>query len=103
MSTALGARRRPEAVSSRDQITASFDLILERLKKDPAIRFNEAGRNLIRQLVAAHSAVTHCREVLPSAPVHCLAAVAQIAQNHAEAWRQLAALADATAEVKQAL
>lgn len=85
------------------QPAVSFDLVLERLKRDPAVRFNEAGRNLVRQLLAGRIAVTSCQQVLSFAPAHCLAMVAELAHSHAAAWQQLAALADATAETKHAL
>lgn len=84
------------------QPSVTFDLMLERLRKDPAVRFNEAGRNLVRQLLAGRIAVTSCRQLLSYAPTHCLATVAELAHSHADAWKQLAALADATAEMKHA-
>lgn len=80
----------------------SFDVVLERLKRDPAVRFNEAGRHLVRQLVAAQAAVTNCRQVLPFAPTHSLVTVADLAVTQAQAWQQLAELADATVETMQA-
>ncbi|ASL18401.1 ParB-like nuclease domain protein (plasmid) [Mycobacterium intracellulare subsp. chimaera] len=83
--------------------TVSFDLSLERLKRDPAVRSNEAGRNLVRQLVAARLVVKYCQQVLPFAPPHCLGTVADLAQIQVEAWQQLAASADASAETKRAL
>lgn len=85
------------------QPAVSFDLALERLKRDPAVRFNDAGRNLVRQLLAGRIAVMGCQQVLSFAPAHCLATVAELAHSHAAAWQQLAALADATAETKHAL
>lgn len=89
--------------SRRNRQTTSAGLLLERLKKDPAVRFNEAGRNLIRQLGAAQLAVTTCQQVMPFAPAHCLNAVAEIAQAHAESWQQLASLAQSAAQMEQAL
>lgn len=83
--------------------TVSFDLVLERLKRDPAVRFNEAGRNLVRQLLAGRIAVTSCQQVLSFAPAHCLATVAELAHSHAAAWQQLAALAGEAAEMQHAL
>ena len=103
VSSALGSRKRWEASSGGEFKTASFDLSLERLMKDPAIRFNEAGRGLVRQLAAAHLAVTRCQQALPFAPAHCLATVAELAQIQAKAWLELVALADAAAEMKRAL
>lgn len=85
------------------QPAVSFDLALERLKRDPAVRFNDAGRNLVRQLLAGRIAVMSCQQVLSFAPAHCLATVAELAHSHAAAWQRLAALADATAETKHAL
>lgn len=93
----------PGEAPQADHTPVPFDLALERLKRDPAVRFNDAGRNLVRQFLAAHLAVARCRQVLPAAPAHCLATVADLAQAQAAAWQQLAALADATAETKQAL
>lgn len=99
----LGAPVGPSASLPSGQPGQSFDLVLERLKRDPAVRFNEAGRNLVRQLLAGRIAVTRCQQVLSFAPTHCLATVAELAHSHAAAWQQLAALADATAEIQHAL
>ncbi|ORA45340.1 hypothetical protein BST19_20425 [Mycobacterium bouchedurhonense] len=106
-----GSDERPPTVSMDipwgDELRAerkavSFDVVLERLKRDPAVRFNEAGRHLIRQLLAAQAAVTNCRQVLPFVPTHSLGTVADLAVTQAQAWQQLAELADATVETTQA-
>lgn len=91
------------APSESGQPTVSFDLVLERLKRDPAVRFNEAGRNLVRQLIAGRIAVTSCQRMLSFVPEHSLPTVAELARLHADAWQQLAALADETAGMKHAL
>lgn len=99
---ALGEEVSGIAASESGQPAVSFDLVLERLKRDPAVRFNEAGRNLVRQLVAGRIAVASCQRLLSFVPAHCLATVAELARLHAEAWQQLAVLADETAGMKHA-
>jgi ParB-like chromosome segregation protein Spo0J len=99
--TRQGHGTRPPSPHAGDQ-SAAFDPILQRLKKDPAIRFSESGRALIRHLVAAQFAVAHCGELLSVVPAHSLRTVAQIAQNNAAAWRRLAELVDEGFEVDRA-
>ncbi|OOK65172.1 parB-like nuclease domain protein [Mycobacterium kansasii] len=101
--SALGVSSGPKASRPSGRTAVSFDLVLERLKRDPAVRFNEAGRSLVRQLVVGRVAVTNCQQVLSFAPAHCLATVAELAHSQAAAWQQLAAMADATAEMQHAL
>lgn len=81
--------RRGLCTDERSVATQSH-LILERLRNDPAIRLNEAGRSLLRQLIAAHAAVAQCHELIAALPLHCATAVADLARNNAKAWRQLA-------------
>jgi hypothetical protein len=77
--------RATHAESAVERRAVSFALVLERLKRDPAVRFNEAGRNLVRQFVAGYLAVTSCRQMLPFTPTHCLVTAADLAVAQAQA------------------
>ena len=64
--------------------------LLERLRKDPALRFTETGRALLRHLTIAVIEIGECIELVDSIPMHCAASVAQLAQDNAHAWQELA-------------
>jgi ParB-like chromosome segregation protein Spo0J len=66
-------------------------MILESLRNDPSLRYNEAGRALLR-LLALHSMSPEGWEQMISAvPLHRAQAVAQVARSSSEAWQEFAA------------
>lgn len=66
------------------------DKILQRLRSDPALRFSETGRSILRHLhYSTNSAVAFGR-FIDNVPHHRAATIAQLAQANAELWRQLA-------------
>jgi ParB-like chromosome segregation protein Spo0J len=64
--------------------------ILQGLKNDPSLRFNESGRRLLRWM-ELHAIGEDDKEWLADAvPTHCVQLVADLANGFAEAWRELA-------------
>jgi len=63
---------------------------LKRLRLNPAVRFNEDGRALVRLLSIAESNVADSYELTPTAPEHCLATIADIASALGDAWHDIA-------------
>ena len=91
----IGAARQPA-----DKTADSFELsrasvehlaaIVERLKADPAIRFTETGRALLRLLHVHLVEVKDWDRIGESVPVHCSPIIAQLAKECAQMWAELA-------------
>ncbi|GAA1663273.1 ParB N-terminal domain-containing protein [Fodinicola feengrottensis] len=63
---------------------------LRALKDDPSLRYNEAGRDLLRWLDAHLVEPTDWQGWLDSVPPHCTDVVAALALESARAWQALA-------------
>lgn len=69
----------------------SGSLPLDHLKLDPALRYSEAGRALLR-LLQAQTVIEQASTTLVTAvPAHTAKAVAELAHRAAETWRSFAA------------
>lgn len=66
-------------------------VLLHRLKHDPSLRFNEAGRALIRLLSMNLLGERDQRQLLGTVPEHCRQIVADLACACASMWWELAA------------
>jgi DNA-binding CsgD family transcriptional regulator len=64
--------------------------ILERLAKDPSLRFTDSGRLLLRWLGTLDIDTRTGRELLDAVPPHCAVAVADLAASYSELWRRFA-------------
>lgn len=62
---------------------------LDRLRKDPAVRFNEAGRELLRWLSVHAVGLGRWSELAASLPPHCTVTLTQLAHYYAEEWRAM--------------
>ena len=80
----------PDRLVANTPMAPIPNVLLERLRKDPAVRFNESGRQLVRQLAATHGAFVQVQVSLGAVPAHCSPALAQIARSYAAAWKALA-------------
>lgn len=65
-------------------------VVVERLKADPALRFNESGRDLLRLLNIHTIRAEDWNKIVDSVPSHCRGIVAQLARDCAEVWAELA-------------
>ncbi|GAA2454878.1 hypothetical protein GCM10010191_87350 [Actinomadura vinacea] len=65
---------------------------VERLRADPALRFNENGRDLIRLLNLHVVRTEDWSGIIDSVPAHCRETVAQLARDCARKWLELASL-----------
>jgi ParB-like chromosome segregation protein Spo0J len=89
-----GAGSRPpdggDGARARSLSARMAPIIMESLRNDPSLRYNETGRALLR-LLAMHAMSSADRERLISAvPMHRAQAVAQVARGCSEAWQQFA-------------
>ncbi|CAM5630951.1 Streptomycin biosynthesis protein OS=Streptomyces alboniger OX=132473 GN=CP975_31835 PE=4 SV=1 [Streptomyces alboniger] len=81
--------RAPSAVlekeSAQDRAAA-----VKRLEADPALRFSEIGRTLLRLLSVHSISVEEWEQILDKVPPHCRGVVAYLAKESAEMWTEVA-------------
>ncbi|EHR52441.1 putative transcriptional regulator [Saccharomonospora marina XMU15] len=63
---------------------------LENLKRDPSMRFSEAGRNLLRLLAIGTLPTAQWQRYVDSVPMHCLVTAATAARRCSEVWTSIA-------------
>ncbi|MFF1795759.1 ParB N-terminal domain-containing protein [Kitasatospora sp. NPDC058263] len=78
------------AQRSRTPEPADRSGILERLAKDPSLRFTESGRLLLRWLGTHDFDARTGQELIAAVPPHCAAAVADLASSFAREWSRFA-------------
>ncbi|MFJ4656846.1 transcriptional regulator [Nocardia sp. NPDC088792] len=66
------------------------ELILRGLRNDPALRFNERGRTLLRQLAASIVDIRDWARLTTDVPNHCSGTLARLARANARSWHELA-------------
>ncbi|WP_155768427.1 ParB/RepB/Spo0J family partition protein [Mycobacterium colombiense] len=64
--------------------------LLERLRNDPAVRFSDRGRRLVRLLSTDMAAIGAVNAIAENIPIHCSGTVAEIARRNASAWQEVA-------------
>ncbi|MFJ6907109.1 hypothetical protein [Streptomyces griseoluteus] len=79
-------RARAGASRSAGELLAIFDA----LRRDPSLRLNDAGRNVLRLLDACAVVVRDRGRVLDSVPAHCRRPLAELAEGYAGVWHLLA-------------
>nr|WP_077061190.1 ParB/RepB/Spo0J family partition protein [Streptomyces sp. MP131-18] len=78
----------PDVLPARTRRGAAHRL--DGLMSDPALKYSEPGRLLLR-ILAANALSAEKRETLvPSVPLHCRHAVYELAIEYAESWRDFA-------------
>lgn len=65
--------------------------VVRRLHTDPALRFSETGRDLLRLLDICTVAADRLATIAGSVPAHCRETVTQVALECAQTWRTFAA------------
>jgi ParB-like chromosome segregation protein Spo0J len=78
-----------DTIASRSSGTVRTS-ILPSLRKDPSLRFNEAGRALLRLLEANTIEPDEWGRLIESIPTHCASMIADVAEECAETWRRVA-------------
>lgn len=64
--------------------------LLRNLKKDPSLRFSEAGRSLIRLLDAFPLDEDVRKHLFDNVPAHCAESVAALADTYSQVWQECA-------------
>ncbi|MEV0031515.1 ParB/RepB/Spo0J family partition protein [Nocardia sp. NPDC050793] len=68
--------------------------LLQRLRRDPSLRFTESGRKLLRWLEVSPDDPAELRAVVDNIPGHCVPSVSDLVRQRAHRWQQLADLLD---------
>ena len=85
-------RARPMPVRGNDPVAARAQPpLLQRLQKDPSLRYTNAGRTMLRWL-HTHPVIDDGADVVAALPVHCLGTVTELCKQHAVEWATLAKL-----------
>jgi transposase-like protein len=85
--------RRPEPRDRRTQKDARIrppDALLDRLRKDPSLRFSEAGRTLLRWLTIYVEGTDKCKDLIDRLPPHSPHLVLELARSLAQTWMSVA-------------
>jgi ParB-like chromosome segregation protein Spo0J len=89
-----GRRSRPKAAEPeprQEQVAQdSLEVLLHNLAKDPALRFTDTGRLLLRQLHRQAVDAEEQAKLLNEVPAHCAVPVAVFVRRCAERWLELA-------------
>ncbi|MEU7583233.1 ParB/RepB/Spo0J family partition protein [Streptomyces sp. NPDC041068] len=80
---------RPSAVPDRDAAQDRAAAV-QRLKADPALRFSEIGRTLLRLLTIHTISMEEWDQIIDKVPPHCRGIVAYLAGESAEMWTEVA-------------
>ncbi|MFC3965299.1 ParB/RepB/Spo0J family partition protein [Nocardia jiangsuensis] len=64
--------------------------ILRSLQNDPALRFNEKGRSLLRAVAASISEIALRKQAFLDSSSHCHGSLAKLARANAQTWTDLA-------------
>ncbi|MGP3925042.1 hypothetical protein [Streptomyces sp. 8N616] len=94
--------RRAEVLSRATAGAAAAEVVpvaerlaaVHRLKSDPALRFNETGRRLLRLLNVNMLSAEEWQEIIENVPPHCSSIVARLARECAGMWDEIAVRVD---------
>jgi hypothetical protein len=87
-----GSRPRGEDDGTRERSLSArmIPMILESLRNDPSLRYNETGRALLRLLALHTMSPADWERLISAVPLHRAQAVAQVARSSSEAWQEFA-------------
>lgn len=97
----VGRDGRARMLPARDGSTrvAGAPPLLQKLRKDPSLRYTDAGRTMLRWL-HTHPAIDDGADVVAALPVHCLSSAAQLCRERAGEWADLAKLLEERGRVR---
>ncbi|MGV9680582.1 transcriptional regulator [Nocardia sp. NPDC003482] len=68
--------------------------LLQRLRRDPSLRFSESGRKLLRSLETPFGDSVDWNALVQNLPSHCTPSIAELARQRSRDWQHLARLLD---------
>lgn len=81
---------RPAAPVGRVAPGENRTTILQNLRRDPSLRFNESGRDILRWLDARAVGATGWQQLADAIPPHCAYVIADFAHEIAQEWLDVA-------------
>ncbi|MGY0024877.1 hypothetical protein ACVHNB_38650 [Streptomyces sp. YJ-C3] len=81
---------RPADGSGAGEEARDAERLHSMLRRDPALRFTETGRSLLRLMEAGAALARHREDIAAGLPPHCKDSVARLAQEYAKSWQLLA-------------
>lgn len=81
----------PKQTRAQARPTAELLTIFDSLRRDPSLRLNEMGRNVLRVLDACALVARDRQKILANLPPHCKEPIAELAHAYAEVWQSFAA------------
>ncbi|AUS77197.1 streptomycin biosynthesis protein [Actinoalloteichus sp. AHMU CJ021] len=81
-----GANNSKEGVDTEAALTA-----LDVLRRDPSLRFSDAGRMLLRWLDSQFASTSDWERLVEKVPPHCADLVVELAESSARRWEEFAA------------
>ncbi|MEV0604281.1 ParB N-terminal domain-containing protein [Streptomyces sp. NPDC050315] len=72
------------------RVLRDFDTALQTLRKDPSLRFTDAGRLVLRLLETRSVFVSQRNQLLNTIPQHCMPALSAAIRQCAESWHEFA-------------
>ncbi|HEU5356619.1 MAG TPA: ParB N-terminal domain-containing protein [Actinocrinis sp.] len=76
--------------AGRARRTRSSATVIEELARDPALRYNESGKSLLRWLTTHAIDLTECERHAGAVPPHRAKAVVELAEYYARVWGEFA-------------
>ncbi len=73
--------------------------VLQQLRRDPSLRFTDAGRKLLRCLETPFDNGADWGSVVHNIPSHCAPNIAKLARQRSQDWQQLALMLDQRSEI----
>jgi ParB-like chromosome segregation protein Spo0J len=99
--TTTPAAQAVDACPANSRLTmAHVDAILAKLRQDPALKYRDSGRGLLR-LLHQRPACALSPDVMDDIPAHCAAKVAELARIYALEWMEIAGKLEDTAAVQR--
>ena len=98
----IGRDGRARSLPARDNgegVSRSRRPLLQKLQKDPSLRYTDAGRTMLRWL-HAQPAIDDSPDVVAALPVHCLPTAAEVCRQHAVEWTELAKLLEERGRIR---
>lgn len=78
-------------MASSTKVISELITGFERLRRDPSLRFTEAGRTLLRMFEACLTVVRHEETIKKGLPPHCLSSMAELSHAYASIRKSFAA------------
>ncbi|MFJ9743153.1 transcriptional regulator [Streptomyces sp. NPDC101166] len=88
--TNLAGHRPSPPVPAKARSAAELGSLFDALRRDPSLRFTEAGRHMLRMLEAAALLARDRQRIVENVPAHCKIQMSELVHGYAEIWELFA-------------